>query len=194
MTWLKKAYNPNNILFVDFDRTILDNDGVFGEKMIPFPGAKEALEQLRDSGYKICIYSCRSNNGDRKTDMINILAEYSIPYDEIVDGKPEFTFLIDDRVIESHSGDWEYILSRIPEIKGAKKQGSLGKREKEVLEVFSDGERHSVSDISQQAGISEHWVDYDISVLLQFELLDWDGDRQTAGLTDLGRKYLESQR
>lgn len=195
MKWLKRAHTVTNVIFVDFDRTILDDKGIFGEKMVPFPDVRDALEQLSQAGYEICIYSCRSNDKEGRDSMLNILLEYSIPYDKIVDGKPEYTYLIDDRAIECTDGNWEEILKKLLSPERALESLNklhLGRREKEVLDIFSDGKRHSISDISQKTGISEFFADFDVSVLLQFELLDWDEKEQTAGITDLGREYLES--
>lgn len=90
---------------IDFDHTIVHYDK-------PIPGAKEALQKLRDSGYYVLIHSC--NNRDW---IAKVLNTYEIPYDYIYDsahdiGKPIATWYVDDRAI-GFRGDWNAVLEEI---------------------------------------------------------------------------------
>lgn len=104
---------------VDLDGTILSYDGykgpdIFGE---PLPGARRAMEMLKEYGFEIIIHTCR-----RETDLISAaLKKYDIPFDSInmnrahpndVPGKPWANHYVDDRAIE-FKGDWQEILTRL---------------------------------------------------------------------------------
>lgn len=90
---------------VDFDHTLVHHDK-------PIPGAKEAMQTLRDRGYVIIIYSC--NNRDW---IERVLRNNEIPYDYIYDsardiGKPIATWYVDDRAV-GFRGDWNTVLEEI---------------------------------------------------------------------------------
>jgi FMN phosphatase YigB (HAD superfamily) len=86
----------------------------------PVPGTREAMQALRDKGYKIYIFSTRSNKMFRKKDEIDqdtamkaYLAEHEIPYDKIwTFGKPMADIYLDDRAI-GFRGDWNAALTDI---------------------------------------------------------------------------------
>ena len=90
---------------VDFDHTIVN-----GDKLLP--GAKEALQLLRERGYFIMIYSC-----NRKRWIEKVLNQHEIPYDYIYDsdndiGKPACDWYVDDRAI-GFRGDWKAVTDEI---------------------------------------------------------------------------------
>jgi hypothetical protein len=86
---------------VDFDDTIVVR--VFGT-LVPAKDCIEALQILRDQGYKIIIHSARSwehwqDRIERENEMTNLLNSWEIPYDEVYagKGKPPAMAYIDDR-------------------------------------------------------------------------------------------------
>ena len=90
---------------VDFDYTLVKRDTLI-------PGAKEAMQKLRDMGYNIIIHSC--NNRDW---IARVLNTNNIPYDYIWDssldrGKPIADWYIDDRAI-GFRGDWDAVVKEI---------------------------------------------------------------------------------
>jgi predicted HAD superfamily phosphohydrolase YqeG len=107
--------NPNKIIVVDFDGTIVDfKYPSIGE---PKPGVREALTRFRELGYSIVVSSCRNARRfpeifqvgiegqpvvERQTykDMIKFMDDHQLPYDEIDDGslgKPLGNLYIDDK-------------------------------------------------------------------------------------------------
>jgi ribonucleotide monophosphatase NagD (HAD superfamily) len=89
---------------IDFDHTIVDYDK-------PLPGAKEALQELRDKGYKLMIHSCNNESWIRR-----ILDSNEIPYDSIWNsddrGKPVCAAYIDDRAV-AFTGDWRAAVAEV---------------------------------------------------------------------------------
>lgn len=102
------------LIGVDFDHTIVDNDK-------PLPGAKAALQKLREDGHKILIHSC--NNYDW---ILKVLNNHEIPYDYIWDsghdiGKPVCDCYIDDRAI-GFRGDWKQTIVEVEKIGQARRK------------------------------------------------------------------------
>jgi len=82
------------VICVDFDGTLVN----YKEAL---PGAKEAINNLREQGHKIIIFSC--NN---KKWIEQILRDNDIRYDYIWEGdKPVCDIFIDDRNV-AFDGDW----------------------------------------------------------------------------------------
>ncbi len=73
------------IIAVDFDGTL--HDGVYPDIGNPFPCSIYVMQQLKDKGHYLIIWTCR--NGDRLTDAINWLLENNIPFDRVNDHEPE---------------------------------------------------------------------------------------------------------
>lgn len=105
---------------VDLDGTIAhykewQGDEVFGD---PVEGVQAALEQLRKDGWKIIIYTTRSN----QTLIESYLNKNSIPFDYInynpdqpknaIRGKPYADAYIDDRGIQ-FNGNWSVTLNEV---------------------------------------------------------------------------------
>lgn len=81
---------------VDFDDTIFDGDGLK-------EGCIEALTQLRER-FTIAIFSARLTDSERAA-MVNFLTANSVPYDEVLERKPEAVAYIDDKAVRFTSWD-----------------------------------------------------------------------------------------
>lgn len=81
---------------VDFDKVVHAYEGWTGPeaKGDPIPGARAALRRLQDAGYRVVIYSTRPAEP-----IEDWLAEHGMDdvVDEVVDGKPFYEVLFDDR-------------------------------------------------------------------------------------------------
>lgn len=81
--------------------------------LVPLPGAKERIQELRKSGHYIIIQTarnmatCDSNMGKVMKNVGKItlewLEKYDIEYDEIFFGKPNAEIYIDDRAFRFES-------------------------------------------------------------------------------------------
>jgi capsule biosynthesis phosphatase len=116
---------------VDLDGTICENTrpGVSYADVKPLPGAIDTLEELKQRGYYIVIFTARNmrtcnNNVGRVIArqgklILDWLEKYGIPYDEIRFGKPHVDYFIDDKGIKFT--DWkdvkEQLLTAEQEIK-----------------------------------------------------------------------------
>lgn len=112
------------VIAIDFDGTLFEYDGWKNSKHYgePIDGAKEAVEKLRDRGFKIMIFTTRGNEDAVK----EALEKYDIPYDyinenphvpleaEISDVKPPANYYIDDRAV-AFKGDWKDVMKEIDE-------------------------------------------------------------------------------
>jgi len=74
------------------------------------PGAREALNALREKGWLIALHTARHFN--HLTTTREWLERNNIPYDHLIMGKPTARFYIDDRAVE-FSGCWEKIIERV---------------------------------------------------------------------------------
>jgi hypothetical protein len=120
--------SSQKLVAVDFDGTLCRSKYPECGPMIK--GAKDALVRLRELGYLILIYSCRSSHwhynlfgGEgipvlkRPTveKMKKWLIEHDIPFDEIDDGskgKPLAEFYLDDRAVRVDN-NWDEVISFI---------------------------------------------------------------------------------
>ena len=105
--------NMKNYRFCfDLDGTICENktEGQDYADVKPLPGAVETLKRLREEGHTIIIMTARNmathNNNLGKIIakqgpvVIEWLKKYDIPYDELLFGKPNADFFIDDKGIK----------------------------------------------------------------------------------------------
>ncbi len=105
----RKDAEKQRTIAVDFDGVIADYEGWGGTGAIGLPRKDviEALIVLRSEGWKIVVYSCRS-----ETAIESYLVENSIPFDEINKNssrpsegpKPSASVYWDDRAYR-YSGD-----------------------------------------------------------------------------------------
>ena len=108
---------------VDLDGTISENKkpGQSYEDVKPLPNAVGVLNRLRDEGYYIVIYTAR-NMATYNNNLGQIIAhqaplvskwltDYNIPHDELVFGKPNVDYFIDDKSITFT--DWNDIYSTL---------------------------------------------------------------------------------
>ena len=113
-------------LGIDFDNTIIHwaNFPEFGELI---DGAKEALEKIKDMGFYISIFSCRTSKEvfkhliDRVEQVRKIeeyMKEHNLIYDEILmRDKPVANYYIGDEAI-GFRGNWEETINELEELEG----------------------------------------------------------------------------
>ena len=88
------------MICVDFDNTIWDGYKVYD-------GCIDALNELREK-YMICVFSARPTQAER-IQMKQLLDSNRIPYDTILDIKPNAAFFIDDKGVR-FNGSWKDVL------------------------------------------------------------------------------------
>lgn len=102
---------------------VFDFDGVIhsyvsgwkGEDIIldpPVDGIKEAIEDIRNSGYEVIVVSTRCASCKGKTAILNWLQKYGIAVDGVCKEKPPAICYIDDRAI-CFDGKTENLLYKI---------------------------------------------------------------------------------
>lgn len=100
----------------DFDGVIHSySSGWQGTTNIPDPpvnGIKEAISQIRKSGYEVVIVSTRCATPDGMEAIKSWLSKYQIEVDNITDIKPPALVYIDDRAI-CFDGDSTSLLEKI---------------------------------------------------------------------------------
>ena len=102
----------NKKLVIDLDDTISRTKNSDYDNSVPIVSVVEKIREYKSMGYDIIIYSSRNmrtynrNVGEINVHtlpkMINFLDKYSIPYDEIIVGKPwcgKGGFYVDDKAI-----------------------------------------------------------------------------------------------
>ena len=89
------------VIAVDFDGTLVQ-----GKEALH--GARDAINNLREQGHKIMIFSCNNTQWIER-----VLRENDIRYDYIwPEGKPLYDALIDDRNI-AFDGDWPKAVAEV---------------------------------------------------------------------------------
>ena len=94
---------------VDLDGTIAQNKktGQEYQNVLPMDGASETLHNLKQKGFYIIIHTAR-NMGTHNNNLGKVIAaqaslvtqwleKYGIPYDELIFGKPNVDYFIDDK-------------------------------------------------------------------------------------------------
>jgi capsule biosynthesis phosphatase len=108
---------------VDLDGTIACNKQI-GEEygdVKPIDGAVSALQELKSQGVYIVIHTAR-NMGTQNNNLGRVIAnqakividwldKYRIPYDELLFGKPNVDYFIDDKGLPF--SNWESIKNKI---------------------------------------------------------------------------------
>jgi hypothetical protein len=123
----QRSFKPT--IAVDFDGTICEF--AYPDIGPPKPGVREALTRLRELGYEVIIYSCRTANwhpdiflkpGEQNCRaehrevvhaMRDFLDEHNIPYDAIDygnKGKPTADFYIDDKGVR-YDNNWPEVVA-----------------------------------------------------------------------------------
>ena len=115
-----------NVIVCDFDGTIIrDTNKIDISDEYPLPLVKDGLKILKDSGYRIKIWSCRTSSlfplkyRSLQQKMIeNFLDKYNISYDAVLNiDKPFCLAYLDSRCAKP---DWKNILNQIEEVKEQK--------------------------------------------------------------------------
>ncbi len=104
---------------VDLDDTIIDNDRSSDTFMQPLPGAREAMQKLRDEGYRVIVWSARSSavwpdREEKIAEMRALLRAHAIPHDEVDvgdRGKRPCLLYIDDNAV--HFSSWDEVLPEV---------------------------------------------------------------------------------
>ena len=104
---------------IDFDETIVEfprnpSPGARANSTSkPMPGARDAINLLREQGHKIIIHSC-----NRAAYIEQVLNDNDIRYDSIwtKEGKPVASIYLDDRGLRFY--DWEQAVRDIQTIVG----------------------------------------------------------------------------
>tara|TARA_B100001248_G_C27397534_1_gene466744 strand:- start:3453 stop:3755 length:303 start_codon:yes stop_codon:yes gene_type:complete len=97
-------------IIIDLDGTICTEEKQFSRALAKVnPGAKKALDNLKEKGYTLIIYSARTWAEYELT--IDWLNKNQIPFDQLILGKPQGDYWIDDRAIKYKS--WESTIKEI---------------------------------------------------------------------------------
>jgi capsule biosynthesis phosphatase len=90
--------------------------------VLPIPNSIETLRDLKNRGYTLIIHTARGmgtyNNDvesvktNRLPEIIEWLKKWNVPFDEIIVGKPNVDFFIDDKAIE-FKDNWKEINVRL---------------------------------------------------------------------------------
>lgn len=104
-------------LSIDLDGTICETRKSWQSyaDVRPIPGAIETLRELKDKGYYIIINTARNmqtQNNNLGAVIKNVgkvtmewLEKYQVPYDELLFGKPNVDYIIDDKAITFNNWD-----------------------------------------------------------------------------------------
>jgi phosphoserine phosphatase len=112
------------ILLIDFDGTLTPHvwPKPPGE---PYPGAAEAMRELKRRGYYLVIFTSRWWRGwvppyswGQQHEVVDWLLKYDVPYDEITNEKRPCLAILDDLAytpLTTHPAIWEYGWPNVPD-------------------------------------------------------------------------------
>lgn len=97
-------------LVIDIDGTICTEEKQFSRALArPLTGAVEALKTLKKHGNTIILYSARTWSEYEIT--VDWLKKNEIPYDQLILGKPQGDYWIDDRAIAF--SNWVEVMEKL---------------------------------------------------------------------------------
>ena len=97
-------------IVIDLDGTICSEERQFSRSLAtPITGAIESLRRIKDRGYTIIIYSARTWAEYEMTK--DWLKRHNVVYDQLILGKPQGDYWIDDRAISFRS--WPEVMNTI---------------------------------------------------------------------------------
>jgi hypothetical protein len=125
-----KRKEKQKTIVVDFDGTIaVDDYPGFGK---PMPGVSQAFKKLKEAGFEIVVFSCRTGKYEhtakesevQREGVLAFLKENDIPFDRLddgKDGKPHGLVYIDNKaVFYGGNNDWDRIAGKLLAGEGAK--------------------------------------------------------------------------
>lgn len=91
---------------IDIDGTICQTPGVDYESAIPIPTAVRAIQDLKNSGHYVILFTARGSGSGLDLSEVTQkqLALWGVPYDELRFGKPFADFYLDDKAVLA--ADW----------------------------------------------------------------------------------------
>lgn len=97
-------------LIIDIDGTICSEEKQFSRSLAtPLVGAAHSIHKLKAQGNTIILYSARTWSEYEMT--VDWLRKHDIPFDQLILGKPQGDYWIDDRAI--HFSTWDKIMEQI---------------------------------------------------------------------------------
>jgi hypothetical protein len=93
-------------LAVDLDGVLCRGEGAY-ESRIPDLEQIDRVRTLEARGWRVVIWSARSNTRDGRARTLAWIRRHSVPCSALVLGKPKFDALIDDRAIPELPPDLE---------------------------------------------------------------------------------------
>lgn len=118
----------HRVICVDFDGTIFQWGDVY-EKTEPFDGVVEFMQELKEKGWRIVIFTSRMSPtwwkaegfkmrealGEQIAFITRRLQDYDIPFDHITCEKVPAEFYIDDKAIRysNKPGEWRKIKRKV---------------------------------------------------------------------------------
>lgn len=97
-------------LIIDLDGTICTEERQYSRSLArPLPDSIESIKRLKTEGHTIIIYSARMWAEYEMT--VDWLKRNNVPYDQLILGKPQGDFWIDDRAVRHVN--WKETLARI---------------------------------------------------------------------------------
>ena len=68
-------------------------------------GAIESIQEMQAQGFEIVLYSSRADDAKTRKDTIAQLKAFSVPFDGLILGKPQFDLFVDNKA-ERFKGAW----------------------------------------------------------------------------------------